>query len=61
MLFCSMFHVPCYMLIFLHGEDDFRSSQKLKEIKEKFVINKMDGYKLIRKAFDIDNGQISNT
>lgn len=31
------------MLIFLYGEDDFRSSQKLKEIKEKFMRSDSEG------------------
>jgi DNA polymerase III subunit delta len=31
------------MIIFLYGEDDFRSSEKLKEIKEKFIRSDSEG------------------
>lgn len=32
-----MLRATCYMIIFLFGEDEFRSSQKLAEIKNKFL------------------------
>lgn len=32
-----MFYVPCFMIIFLYGEDFFRSGEKAAEIKKKFL------------------------
>jgi len=32
-----MLHAPCSMIIFLYGEDDFRSNRKLVEIKQRFL------------------------
>ncbi|MFA4817850.1 MAG: DNA polymerase III subunit delta [Parcubacteria group bacterium] len=32
-----MFYVPCFMIIFLCGEDFFRSGEKVAEIKKKFL------------------------
>ena len=38
-----MLHAPCSMIIFLYGEDEFRSSRKLAEIKNKFLQNYKEG------------------
>ncbi|MDI6777629.1 MAG: DNA polymerase III subunit delta [Patescibacteria group bacterium] len=40
---CSMLHAPCSMIIFLFGEDEFRSNRKLAEIKNKFLQNYKEG------------------
>jgi len=34
-----MFYVPCFMIIFLYGEDFFRSGEKAAEIKKKFLVS----------------------
>lgn len=38
-----MLHVSCFMIIFLYGEDSFRSCQKISEIKEKYLKSDKSG------------------
>lgn len=39
----SQKRITCYMIIFLYGEDEFRSSRKLAEIKNKFLEKNKEG------------------
>jgi DNA polymerase-3 subunit delta len=48
------------MIIFLHGEDDFRSSRKLAEIKNKFLEKNKEGASLFVFDFEESNIDIGN-
>ena len=49
-----MLHVPCFMIIFLYGEDGFRSQEKLKGIKDKFLEKNSSGSGLSYFDFEED-------
>lgn len=51
-----MFYVPCFMIIFLYGEDSFRSGEKVAEIKKKFLEKDPVGSGL--SVFDFSNSGV---
>src|SRR3990172_1997822 len=53
-----MLYVSYFMIIFLYGEDSFRSSQKLLKIKEKFL--KYDSVGSGLSVFDYEDGNFKN-
>ena len=53
-----MLHVPCFMIIFLYGEDGFRSQEKLKGIKDKFLEKNSSGSGLSYFDFEEDKNRV---
>ncbi len=53
-----MFYASCFMIIFLYGEDDYRSLAKLKEIEKKFL--EKNSSSLASGSFDFEENKELN-